>query len=119
MLNNQLICLGVCIAFLQGGCTHEGADVDIPVDNPAFQGGETANRRQYIEAFADKNDNGKFDGTDTKLYWYGSTLSSAHTIVLPKYKRVGILAYPDLTISSDKDIIIERSLLCGSKSAST
>ena len=64
------------VGGLQVGCSQPtSAEVKVPLGEAAFEAESVAPRKQYIEAFADKNENGKFDGTDTKLYWVGTTLS--------------------------------------------
>ena len=120
MFKKRIMCFGVLVGGLQVGCSQPtSAEVKVPLGEAAFEAESVAPRKQYIEAFADKNENGKFDGTDTKLYWVGTTLSSPHSIVIPKYKKTSILVLSSALIESDKDITIERSLLCGSKSTST
>ena len=75
-------------------------------------GAELQARTKSPRPFADKNDNGKFDGTDSYLVWSGSTLSSSHSIVVPKYRGGFLYTRDSMSIQSAGNITIAQDIYC-------
>ena len=92
------------------GCA-EGLEDPAPIqvsNSPA----ETTARSKVYQPFADKNNNGKYDSTDTLLKFSGTTLTSSHSIVIPKVRGAFLYTKDNLTIRSGGTLTINQDFSC-------
>ena len=113
------MCVPLGLAILMMACGQESDVPVVPADSLVFQESTSEERKRYIPAFEDKNDNGRFDGLDTILYLNGNVIKSKHSIVFPRYKKVDLRTSSKLVVRSDKRVTIERDILCKDTTGST